>query len=88
MPNPNDVPPARFTEFNINEIAALIGALATLTPHIHNAMPHWPPRYQDAVAKALDMTTITALDDVDLAYVWVGPLQIVFDLTDSEGEGN
>lgn len=88
MPNPNDVPPARYTEFDINEIAALIGALASLAPHVHNVMPHWPQRYQDAVTKALEMTTVTAMDGVDLAYIWVGPLQIVFDLTDSDGEGS
>ncbi|QNE19691.1 hypothetical protein F1D05_19405 [Kribbella qitaiheensis] len=79
MPNPNDVPPAEPTDFNIDEIASLIGAIAAMTPCVRIAMAGWPDEYQDAVSKALAMTTVSTLEEADLTYLWVGPFRIVFD---------
>lgn len=80
MPNPNDVPPALPTDFNIDEIASLIGAIAAMAPYARESMAGWPQEYQDAVIKALDMTTVSTSEESDLTHLWIGPFRIVFDL--------
>ncbi|WBQ05050.1 hypothetical protein [Kribbella sp. CA-293567] len=74
--------------FDAAEVASLIGALAAMQPVVRAAMPRWPQEYQDAVSKALALTSVSTLDGADLAYLWVGPFRIVLAPTTSDGEGS
>jgi hypothetical protein len=62
--------------FSLCEIANLIGALAAVQPSVLAAMPGWTTHYREAVTKALELASVTSLDEVNLTYIYVNAFRV------------
>ncbi|QNE20194.1 hypothetical protein F1D05_22635 [Kribbella qitaiheensis] len=62
--------------FSLCEIANLIGALTSIQPAVLAAMPEWTTHYREAVTKALELVSVSSLDEVNLTYIYVNEFRV------------